>query len=257
MRKSILSMVAFSAILIGFSSCKKEKVELGTVTLDPATKTVSYGDVYSIKPTFSTAGEAKDKAYKWTSNADSIASIKTATGGVGEVTAKRIGEAIITFESTDGLIKKTSQVIVEPRSNLLNGLYYSRGASESNVKNNILAGFTLTASESTSTSLVFTATSATNPITKLIYMMEDNGLKAVNVILNNSTTVQQDAKNYMEERFKMTGITKSEVTYYRNTGYIATNSVPINTVMGIFLNQEIDGKTYPLGIRITDFSYIR
>ena len=243
LRLSVLSL--FAVLLI---ACAKEP-ELGTVTLDPSSKTVTFGEIFSIKPIFSATGEAQNKTYTWKSSADSIASIKMVSGGYGEVTPKRIGQATMTFASSDGKITKTAQITVGPRSTILNGIYFKSGASESEINNNMTAGFTRSAAESTTTLLVYASASTT--VTKLIYEMDANAkLKAVYVILNNTVENQRLAEQYLEERFMNTGKSQGGILFYRNTGYIATNAVPINTVLGVFLNLTLNSIQYPLGVKI-------
>ena len=103
MKKISFKLSAVLLLTLYAVSCAKEP-DLGTVSLDPSSKTVTFGQVFNIKPVFSATGEAKNKTYTWKSSADSIASIKMVSGGFGEVTPKRIGQATMTYASTDGKI---------------------------------------------------------------------------------------------------------------------------------------------------------
>ena len=252
MKKTILKMTVLTLLTIVTFSCAKEP-ELGSVMLDPSSKTVTFGEIFSIKPVFTTTGEAQNKTYTWKSSADSIASVKTVSGGYGQVTTKRIGQATITYASTDGKISKTAQITVDPRSTILNGIYYKNGANQSDINNNMLAGFTKSDIESTSTYLVYTSTGAT--VTKLIYELDASArLKALYVILNNTTANKTSAEQYLEERYLNTGKSQLGILYYKNTGYVAANAVPLNTVLGVFIDITINLTQYPLGIKIMDNS---
>lgn len=251
MKKTVLYALAIAiSTLFIFNSCKKE--ELGTVKLDPATKTVSFDEVYQIKPEFSPSGTARNKTYVWKSDADSIASVKASMyGGTGEVTPRRIGEATITYTSTDGLVSATSKVIVAPRSNILNGIYFKKGVSATEIMNNVSGIFTFSADESTATHKVYNApTSAT--VQKLIYELDSSGnLTALWVIIKDTTSNRTSAEHYILERFNATGRTQNSITFYRNTGLTA---FPINTVLGMFLNVTLNGVDYTFGVKIMDAS---
>ena len=252
MKKTILKMTVLTLLTIVTFSCAKDP-ELGSVMLDPSSKTVTLGEIFSIKPIFSTTGEASQKTYTWISSADSIASIKTVSGGFGQVTPKRIGQATMTYASTDGKIMKTALITVDPRSTILNGIYFKNGANQSDINNNILAGFTKSDVESTSTYLVYTSTGAT--VTKLIYELDTSAkLKALYVILNNNTTNKTSAEQYLEERYLNTGKSQLGILYYKNTGYVATNAVPLKTVLGVFIDLTVNATQYPLGVKIMDNS---
>ena len=251
MKKSILKMSALSLLTIVAFSCAKEP-DLGTVNLDPSSKTVTFGQTFSIKPVFSTTGEAQNKTYTWKSSADSIASVKAVTGGYGEVTPKRIGVATMTFASNDGKITKTAMITVDPRSTILNGIYFKNGATESDINNNISSGFTKNVIESTSTFLVYSSTG--NPVTKLIYELDNSKLKALYVILDKTVDDKNktSAEQFLEERYLNTGKLQNGILYYKNTGFVSANSVPLNTVMGVFLDLTVNVISYPLGIKIMD-----
>ncbi len=249
MRKLSIKLAFLAAFALVIASCSREP-ELGTVTLDPSSRNVTFGQVFNIKPIFSSTGEAQNKTYTWTSSADSIVSVRPVSGGYGEVTPKRIGQAIITFASTDGKITKTANITVDPRSTILNGIYYSKGATESSIKNNMTGGFGFSEAESTATHLVFTGGGA---IEKLIYELDSSkNLKALYVILKNTNENKRLAEQYIEERFTNTNKTQSGILFYKNTGYLANVAVPLNTVLGVFLDATINSVTYPLGVKIMD-----
>lgn len=249
MKKLILPLLVVGLI---FSSCKKEN-ELGSVTLDPASKTMVFDDVVQLKPEFSATGEAKNKSYIWKSSADSIASVRAAvTGGTGEVKAKRIGEATITYASSDGLVSATSKITVSPRSNILNGLYYKKGASASEINNNIAGQYVPDLVSSTDKYKIYTALGTT--IKKLIYELNASGnLEALWVVINDNTENRTSTEFYILERFTSTGKTQNAISFYKNTGL---SVFPTNTVLGTFLNATVNGTEYPFGVKIMDNSFL-
>lgn len=252
MRKLTSKLILLTALVVAFASCKKEP-DLGSVTLDPSSKNVTFGQVFTIQPIFTSTGEAKNKTYTWKSSADSIVSVKPVSGGYGEVNPKRIGQAIITFASTDGKISKTATIIVDPRSTILNGLYFSKGVSESDIKNNMTGGFSFSEAESTASHLVFTGAGAI--IEKLIYELDSSKkLKALYVVLKNTSENKKLAEQYIEERYTNTNKMQGGILFYKNTGYVANVAVPLNTVLGVFLNATINSVDYPLGVKIMDAS---
>ena len=252
MKKTMLKMSVFTLLTIFIASCAKEP-DLGTVTLDPSSKTVKFGEIFSIKPMYSVTGVAKDKTYTWKSSADSIASIKMISGGYGEVTPKRIGQATMTYASTDGKIIKTALVTVDPRSTILNGIYFKNGATQSDINNNMSSGFTKSESESTNTYLVYASASST--VSKLIYELDTSSkLKFLSVDLNNTADNRKSAEDYLAERYMNTGKSQGGILFYKNTGYVATNAVPLNSALGIFLDVTINATQYPLGVKIMDGS---
>ncbi len=252
MKKNLFKLSAFSLLAIFIASCGEEP-ELGTVTLDPPSKTVTFGQTFSIKPVFSPTGTAKSKTYTWKSSADSIASIRMVTGSYGEVTPKRIGQATMTFASTDGKISKTALITVDPRSTILNGIYFKKGATQSEINNNMSSGFVRNDLESTATLLVYASGSST--VSKLIYELDAGSkLKNLYVILINTADNQKSAEDYMTERFLNTGKSKEGILFYKNTGYVAFNVIPLNTALGIFIDLTINATLYPLGVKIMDAS---
>lgn len=253
MKIKTLSLSVLLIASLAFVSCKKEP-DLGSVLLDPSEKQVTFGQTFTIKPIYSETGIAKDKTYAWSSNADSIASVKVVTGGFGEVTPKRIGEATITYASTDGLISKTAKVTVNPRSTILNGIYYAKGATKSQIRNNMTSGFDELASESDDNFMVFKSGSST--ITKLVYEMENGSLKALYIILADNTNNKENAEKYIEERFVNTGKTQSGILYFENTGFVANNAIPVGSVIGIFIDNTVNGIEYPLGVKVMDKSQL-
>lgn len=250
MRKLSSKLAILTAFTLLIVSCAKEP-DLGTVTLDPSSRNVTFGQVFTIKPIFSTTGEAQNKTYTWKSSADSIVSVKAVSGGFGEVTPKRIGQAIITFSSTDSKITKTATITVDPRSTILNGIYYAKGATESSIRNNMTAGFNYSEAESSPSFLVFNSSGAA--ITKLIYELDTSkNLKAVYAVLNNTAENKKSAEQYIEERFMNTNKAQGGILFYKNTGFIATTAVPVNTVLGVFIDATVNSVQYPLGVKIMD-----
>jgi hypothetical protein len=251
MKKLILPLLAIAFV---FSGCKKEEpVVLGSVTLTPEKKTIKYGEEYEIKYEYSDVGEAKNKSYSWKSaNEDIVTVVPTITGGYGKVTAKRIGETTISYTSSDGLVSATAEVIVEPRSNILNGLYYVKGTTENTLKNTISGKFTFDKNASNDKFIVFSDPNS-DTLTDLIYEMNNNALEALWVIVKDNTVNRTDVENYITERFANTQKTQHAISFYRN---ISLPGFPANTVVGTFTNKKINEIDYTFGVKIMDYSYL-
>ena len=159
----------------------------------------------------------------------------------------------MTYASTDGKIIKTALVTVDPRSTILNGIYFKNGATQSDINNNMSSGFTKSESESTNTYLVYASASST--VSKLIYELDTSSkLKFLYVVLNNTADNRKSAEDYLAERYMNTGKSQGGILFYKNTGYVATNAVPLNSALGIFLDVTINATQYPLGVKIMDGS---
>lgn len=255
MKNGILKIFFIALMASAVISCSKDEPVQGSVDLDPSSKVVKFGEVFNIKPVYSATGIASSKTYTWKSNADSIVSVKAALGGVGQVTPKRIGQATITYASSDGKLSSSALITVDPRSTIFNGIFYKKAATQSDINNSMLAGFTKSELESTSTYLVYT--SASNTITKLIYELDASAkLKALYIILNNTPANLTSAEQYLDERYVNTGKTQQAILYYRNTGIVTVNSFPVNSVLGIFLDLTINASSYPLGVKVMDNSLL-
>ena len=124
MKNGILKIFFIALMASAVISCSKDEPVQGRVDLDPSSKVVKFGEVFNIKPVFSATGIASSKTYTWKSNADSIVSVKAALGGVGQVTPKRIGQATITYASSDGKLSSSALITVDPRSTIFNGIFY-------------------------------------------------------------------------------------------------------------------------------------
>lgn len=254
MKKFIIPLLFASAF---FLSCKtNEPVEKGTVSLDVTTISTNYNQTFKITPVFSTKGTVLDKTFRFSSSADSIASVKMITGGQGEVTANRVGDAVISYNSTDGEYKLICNVSVIPRSTLLNGIFYQKDASATEIQSKIPGYCVKVDSLTTSTILVYENTLApTLKIKKLIFEMTAGKLKSTNVILENTTDVQLDAENFIRERYLATNKAKNGITYY-NAGVSKVYSA--NTFTGIFVSNTalISGRDLGLGVKFIDNSYL-
>ncbi len=244
MKKSILSLLIVGLV---FASCKKEE-PMGSVTLDPATKTVHYDQPYQIKPVFSVDGQASKKTYSWKTSADSIVTVQAAlAGGLGDVKPRRIGTATITYASMDGKVVATSEVTVSPRSNILDALYYKKQAAVSDIKNNVNSReFTFDEAASDENFLVY---SGGNIIAKLIYEMKSSKLEALWIIVSDNTDNRSAVEHYIKERFVDTGRVQEGITYFLNTG--VPDAFPINTGLGVFLDKNVHGNDYSYGVKVT------
>ncbi|MFV0471709.1 MAG: Ig domain-containing protein [Paludibacteraceae bacterium] len=255
-----MKKLLFPLLMIGvlLSSCKKDDPKLGTVSVSPTTATLSYGQTVTISPSFSEDGLAKDKTYNWITSNDTVASVTTVLGGKGEVTAKRVGVATITYKATDKSLSATTTVTVEARTNILGNLYFKKGASKTVVQTQEMG--TLNDNESTSSTLVYDRTT-TNvvKVIKVIYQFDAN-----NTLLATYGIVEDDAagKNrtnvqyYIEERFEKTATIKNLINYYK--AYVGPlNMYEKNTMIGAFIDNNPNtglptDLTYSLGVKIVD-----
>ena len=71
---------------------------------------------------------------------------------------------------------------------------------------------------------------------------------------NNANENKISAEQFLEERYLNTGKSQGGILYYKNTGYVASNSVPLKTALGLFLDLTINATQYPLGVKIMDGS---
>ncbi len=245
MKKSIFTLATLGLVFsLSLVSCGGKKKNKGSVKLDPVEKKVHFGDKYTITPSFSKDGEAKNKTYKWSSSNEEVATITPAVvGGGGVVEAKRIGDAVISYKSDDLTAK--SKVTVEARSTLLNGFYFKKGVSESDITSNVPSVVYTKDATSTKDFLVFKSANAGT----LVYELKDSKLVALNIVLDASK--QTDAINYIQERFDNTEKTIDKVLFYENT---SQTGYPMGTVMGIFVKKTINGVEYPFGVKVMDKS---
>lgn len=246
MKKSIFTLATLLLVFsLSMVSCKKDKkVDKGTVELNPTEKTIVYGQTYEIKPVFSETGEAKNQNFHWESSNEEVATVEPADiGGGGKVEAKRIGEAIISYKSSDLTAK--SKVIVEPRTTLLNGFIFEKNVNKQNIINRINSQIYTKDKSSNDNFLVFTSEN----IGTLVYEFKNNKLIALNIILDSSK--KEEALNYIKERFNRTTNNIGGVLFYENT---SQTSYPIGTLMGLFVDKEINGKTYAFGVKVMDKS---
>ena len=92
-------------------------------------------------------------------------------------------------------------------------------------------------------------------MSKLIYELDTSSkLKFLYVVLNNTADNRKSAEDYLAERYMNTGKSQGGILFYKNTGYVATNAVPLNSALGIFLDVTINATQYPLGVKIMDGS---
>jgi len=251
----------FLPLIVGllFTSCKKDEpvVDEGTVRLDVTTQSMTYGQSFKITPIFSATGAVRNRTFEFTSSADSIAGVKLVTGGLGEVTAKRVGDATIYYKSSDGKYNLSCKVNVTPRTTLLNGIYYLKDASKTDIQSKIPTYCELDQTLTTSTLLVYNNTGApTLKMKKLIFEMTTDGkLKSTNVILENTTDNQLDADSFIRERYLETNRAKNGITYY-NAG--VSTDYARNTFVGIFTTNTslISGQDVGLGVKFIDNAYL-
>ncbi len=232
MKKSIFTLATLLLVFsLSMVSCKKDKkVDKGTVELNPTEKTIVYGQTYEIKPVFSETGEAKNQNFHWESSNEEVATVEPADiGGGGKVEAKRIGEAIISYKSSDLTAK--SKVIVEPRTSttLLNGFIFEKNVNKQNIINRINSQIYTKDKSSNDNFLVFTSEN----IGTLVYEFKNNKLIALNIILDSSK--KEEALNYIKERFNRTTNNIGGVLFYENTS-------------------QTSYQTYAFGVKVMDKS---
>ncbi len=243
MKKSIFTLTTLSLVFsLSMISCGKE--DKGSVKLDPTEKTVHFGETYTITPT--KKGAAKKKSYKWSSSNEEVATVVK-----GEVEAKRIGDAVIYYKSSELTAK--SKVYVTPRSTLLNGLKFKVGVNETFIINNALSGYSKDESASNKDFIVLTSSNTQMPA--LIYQMENKKLQTLYVILENTAENTKKAEDYIEERFKDLETDQDGSYFYENT---SQTQFPKGTVFGVFKSEKtINGTSYSLGVKIMDKSMLK
>ncbi len=251
MKKLTLKLVLLTALVVAFASCKKDPDY--SVILSPTELDMKFGQTSNITPVKSEALEAKSVDFKWKSDNPEIASVEPGRGGVGVVTANRVGETKITYYSVGNKkisVTKSIDVVVTSRNMLLNDFKFNNGASENDIAQFGPRGYTKNEAESTNTLLVYSANDPQVP--KLIYSMNNGKLNALYIILSGGEgATAKDAEEYLEERFVNTKIQRDNILFYKNEGYVQGN-FPINSVAGIFLDAKIGDKTYPLGVKVMD-----
>ena len=107
MKKIYSSILLLSLVVISFSSCKKDEVNVSGVELDKSTLTVKVGETSQLNATILPA-DADTKTVTWSS-----ADITTAAvDNNGNVVGIKIGSTTITVTTTDGLKTATCNVSV-------------------------------------------------------------------------------------------------------------------------------------------------
>lgn len=261
MKNSIFYVLFIGLIL---SSCKKEEPEiLGSVNLTPTTSNLTYKQTVDIVPSFTQTGTAKDKQYSWKTSNDTIASVTTALGGIGRVTANRVGSTTITYVSTDGKLSATTTVNVDPRSRILgnNGtIYYKKGADKSLVLTQETG--TINLGESTDTFIAYDRTPSTSDVVRVIRVIyqfdANNKLVATYAAIEDNAANRTSVQQYLEERFEMTSIIKNQMSFFK-ADVSPLKMYEKNTMIGAFIDNNPNtglptGLTYSLGVKIVDSS---
>ncbi len=246
MKKSIFTLATLALVFsLSLVSCgSKKKKNKGTVDLDPKEATLNFGETLDIKPVFSKDGEAKNQTYKWSSSNEEVATVVK-----GRVEARRIGDAIISYKSDDLTAK--SKITVAPRSSLLNGFEFKKGVDETYLINNAPRGYQ---KDATSTKDFLVLKSSDKQIPALIYNLENNKLKVLYIILEDTSDNKEKAKFYIEERFKDLETQKQGIYFYEN---VSQTQFPKRTVFGVFEKPtNINGSSYSLGVKVMDKSVL-
>ncbi len=252
MKKLIYTLFILGVSIASFNSCKEEPTppqpNHGSVSLDPSTVDIKYGEEKEITPVYSTTGTAKDKFYNWKNSNDKIISYDIITGGRIKVKGLRIGESIITYYAEDGSISAESKVSVSARTTLLGGVRFNPGESKTTVKNRVQ--WKLNERESSDNMLVYDVSMSDNKIKQEVYCFENDKLYSLLIILNDKKENETEAHQYIEERFDYL-ITAKDISYY-DAG--SSPDFTEGTVVGIFLpsaNLPKEGISGKLGVRYT------
>lgn len=242
MKKITLKLALLAALVVAFASCKEEPVY--ELSLQPTELEMTFGQQKDITPIENEALKEESLQFKWISSNEDVATAEhdKLGRGVGVVTAKRVGEATITYTSLDKKIKisKSVSVVVKPRNLLLNDFFFENGASKSKIQ---LKYHKLNQAESTDKLLVYEDT-RDELVPKLIYSLDNNEkINALYIILSGKERATAlDAKNYLEERFVNTVNPKDGILFYKNVTFNERSTFPLNTAAGIFTNLEIGEK---------------
>lgn len=249
MKRLFLPLLAVGLI---FSSCKKEEIPLGSVKLEPATIQTTYGNKHTITPVY-TAGQAETLTYEWTTSADSIVSVRAGQGGLGEIQALRIGDAVIYYKGYSAsdkekkiLLTASTKVSVTPRSSIFGTPFFRKGETKTALTSR--GEGTLNADQSTAKLLVYDRTpDAVNKVEKIVFELDSNDkLVATYAYIQDTGTNKEMATQYIEERFKYTGKVTVPFTVY-NAG-VTTMYAP-GTMAGLFLGVDPGNGIVGLGIK--------
>lgn len=248
MKKLLLALLVPAFL---FTACGKEE-PLGSVKLDPATVDITYGTKKSLTPVYS-PGQAESLMYDWISSADSIVSVRAAQGGLGEIQAHRIGDAIIYFKGyKEGdkdkkiLLTATCKVSVTPRTTIFGVPHFKKGDSKTTLTS--LGVGTPDYDLSTDKLLVYTRTpDAVNKVEMIVFELDaNNKLVATYAYLQDTPNNREQASQYIEERFKYTGKTTGSLTLY-NAG--VSDMYAPGTMAALFLGTDPGNGISGLGIK--------
>lgn len=250
MRKTKLLIPLF-AMAVAFIACGGDDegpINQGSVSLDPKTVSLKYNESKTVVVNISQTGLAKEKEYKWSTSDEEIASIEVdSKTGNGIIKAKQIGEATISYTSTDDMLKAICKVSISATQNLLNGIFFEKDATSSTIKNKMLPGTTLV--ESDVNKLVYTVSNITG-IEKYIFELKDDKLVATIVVFDGTTETETIADVFIKERFKkLDSVSGEKIQYYdarSNWGYT-------NTKVGIASKESAPAIIYgfDLGVKYT------
>lgn len=251
--KTIKFLTPLFAMALAFAACGGDDdgpISQGTVSLDPKTVSLKYGETKTVVVNISQTGLAKEKDYKWSTSDAEIATIEVdSKTGNGIITAKQIGEATISYTSTDNILKADCKVSISATQNLLNGIFFEKDATSSTIKNKMLPGTILVESETNAEKLVYTVSNLPG-IEKYIFELKDDKLVATIVVLDGKPETETIADVFIKERFKkLDSVSGEKIQYYdarSNWGYT-------NTKVGIASKDSAPAIKYgfDLGVKYT------
>jgi hypothetical protein len=205
--------LAITALL--FVSCSKSAKEgvKETITVDTKEVSMFSNDTKQINLTYSTES-LKSKIYTWSSSDLNVANVTA-----GLVTGVRIGQCYIRVASSDGKLKDSTKITIQPKYFLYNEPYVIFGTPESN----ILAKETRTLLSQTATGLMYQGENSN--VVGVIYLFANNAMTSADVMLLTNTTIADLVANFLNERYQYTGTSNNVYFLTNNKGIIVCLNV--------------------------------
>lgn len=254
MKKLLSCSLLLAGCVLSFVACNDRNPEPpfvdttdhGKVYLTPEHVTLAYGETDTIVPSFSSTGDALNKAYKWSLSDKGVVEMNVTTANEAVVKARRAGVSVVRIYSTDGKIYAESTVSVETQTNLLNHvlLLFRPGSTMAYVKQMVPEG-TLNEKESTEEKLVYDLPDNAK-IEQEIHYFEQGGLVSTLVILRDDEEALKEAEMYIKERFEDLNLATADNVRYYDMGVYQDRYK--DQVVGIFLSSS-DTPLIPEGIK--------
>lgn len=233
MKKLIFGLFAIGSIYT-FSACgSDDPVDNGSVSLDKTSITTEVGKTEKITPTLQ--GPAAQKTFNWSSQDNEIVSAANSDGGFGTITPNQIGETTVSYNSTDGTVGALCKIIVQARTNLLNAIYFKKDVSLTTLESNLPENYTLDATNSDNNKRIYNVLSNDGKIKQIIFLFSNDKLEKTVAVLNKDIAgIADEAKKYIEERFKLIDGLVDNISYYdTDTKWGRTNTNYTNTKVGV------------------------